>query len=459
MKKKVLAMLMAGALCMTTLAACGNEPSNGGGNGESGNGGNSVENSTPNGGDQQAGGDSQSTSALPDKLENGNLTIVWHTTEDAWNTNKAENPNAFDLVWSTKAEFEKKYGGTVNVIGVGWGEQMETVISMVNSGEVCDLAQAHDQNFPNYPAKNIVQDISQYIDLSDDFWYDSVTEAFTFGGKPYAAGAEATPVVIYYNKTLFEQNGVKTPTEYFNEGNWTWDTFREVAMQLTGDTDGDGNMDIYGFNWWDSFYVQMLAANGTTHLNYGADGSITSNYQTEAAKETFQFLQDAYVTDKYVAIPDGDSFISAFKGGKVAMTCEYGFGGFSAYECDYELGWAPIPTGPSGEKLDCGGGVGGFSIPITSKNPEGAAAFIRMAYELKQASEQSALIEKYGQDQVDLMNTLADHIKFAPIGIGGKYWDANWQIFSGMRDGTPVGTFTQTADECIKEAVVETLGQ
>ena len=196
------------------------------------------------------------------------FSFVWHTTEEAWLANKAENPEAFDLVWTTKEVFEQKYGGTVNVIGVDWGEQQSTIISMVNSGEVCDLGQAHDQNFPIYGAKNIVQDVSQYVDLEDGFWYDSCTNAFSFGGIPYAMGAEATPVVISYNKTLFEQNGVKTPMEYFEEGNWTWETFRDVALEMTGDTDGDGVNDVYGFGWWDSFYVQMLNANGIATIDY-----------------------------------------------------------------------------------------------------------------------------------------------------------------------------------------------
>lgn len=457
MKRKVLSVLMAGTLCAMSLTACG---SGSGSDTTTAAATSAASGETAAAGESTASGETvaESESTLPDTLENPNLTIVWNMTQEAWDQAQADNPKAFDLVWSTKKAFEEKYGGTVTVEGVAWGDQASTVIAKVNAGDVCDLAEAHDQNFPVYGAKNIVQDISKYIDLDDDFWYDSVTKAFTYGGVPYAAGAAATPVVIAYNKTLFEQNGVKTPMEYFEEGNWTWDTFRDVAMQLTGDTDGDGNNDVYGFGWWDSFYVQMLAANGITHLNYGDDGSITGNYQTQAAQETFTFLQNGYITDKFIMIPDGDNFMSAFKGGNLAMTCEYGFNAITAYACDYEIGWAPLPQGPSGAKYDCGGSITGFAIPTTSANPEGAAVFIRMAYELKHQNDEGALIETYGQDQVDLMNTLAEHIKFAPIGIE-KYWDANWTVFSGMKDGTPVSTFTQQANEQIAEGAAITLGQ
>lgn len=461
MKKKFLALAMA-LICTVSMAACGDNSDDQQGN--AGNDGSTTENTGSQGesgedgnaGEEQGG--EEVKSALPDSLENADLVIVWDTTEEAWNTTLQEDPNAFNLVWSTKAAFEEKYGGKVEVIGVGWGEQMETVISKVNAGEVCDLAQAHDQNFPVYGAKNIMQDISQYIDLNDGFWYDSVTNAFTYGGKPYAAGADATPVVIAYNKTLFQQSGVKTPREYFEEGNWTWDTFREVALEMTGDTDGDGTNDVYGFGWWDSFYVQMLAANGTTSINYGAANGVESNYLSPQATEAFTFLQNGYLTDKFIQIPDGDKFINDFKSGRLAMTCEYGFAAITAYACDYEIDWAPLPTGPSGQQYDCGGSLTGFAIPVTSANPEGAAVFARMAYEMLHEWQDGTRVAQYGQEQVDLMNTLASHIYFAPIGIE-KYWDANWTIFSGMTDGTPVSTFATNANEQIKEGASITLGQ
>lgn len=461
MKKKFLAMTLA-MTCVLSLAACGNTPSGENSSQGTENVGGSTENSGAGESNSPAadgsGEGAASASTLPDTLENGDLVIVWDTTEEAWNNTLQEDPDAFNLVWSTKAAFEEKYGGTVTVIGVGWGEQQEQVISMVNAGEVCDLAQAHDQNFPTYGAKHVVQDISQYIDINDDFWYDSTTKAFTFGGVPYAVGADAAPVVISYNKTLFDQMGVKTPTEYFEEGNWTWDTFREVALSMTGDTDGDGNNDIYGFGWWDSFYVQMLNTNGIVGINYTSGDGVASNYTTPQATEAFTFLQNGYITDKFMMIPDGDKFISDYKSGKLAMTCEYAFGAITAYECDYEIAWAPLPCGPSGQKYDCGGSLTGFCIPTTSKNPKGAAVFARMAYELLHEWKSKQQIALYGQEQVDLMNTLSAHINFAPIGIE-KYWDANWTIFSGMIEGTPVSTFVTNADEQIREGASITLGQ
>lgn len=400
-------------------------------------------------------------SPLPETLANGNITILWHTSEEQYKKNLADDPNTFDAVWSVKDAFEEKYGGKVTVISTEWGTQKEQLISMVNGGEVVDLAQAHDQNFPIYPAKNIVQEITKYVDTKDDFWYDGVTNAFTYGEKQYAVGTDATPVVLYYNKTLFENYGEKTPREYYEEGNWTWDNFRNAAIAMTGDTDGDGVNDTFGFGWWDSSYVQFLASNGITHINYQPqDGSaISSNYTTKQAEEAITFLQNGYVKDKYIdTTQDGDYFINQFKSGKLAMTCEYGFNGYNAYNCEYEVEWAPFPTGPSGKTNQGGGGLSGWCIPITAANGEGAAVFMRMASQMQLDFNNDANIVKFGQENVDLMNTLASSIVFAPIGIE-KYWDANWTIYQGMINATPVSTFLTTAHEQILEGAAITLEQ
>ena len=161
MRKKFLATAMA-LVCTASLAACGGNPAEKDPTPTSAakptEAGNTNENNEPDDADKEKEEDNKSS--LPDKLDNANLVIVWDMTEEAWKAAKEEDPDAFNLVWTTKEVFEEKYGGKVEVIGVGWGDQASTVISMVNAGEVCDLAQAHDQNFPIYGAKNIVQDIS-----------------------------------------------------------------------------------------------------------------------------------------------------------------------------------------------------------------------------------------------------------------------------------------------------------
>lgn len=446
--KKSFAMMIASVMMMgTVLAAC-----------SGGSGGNAPagEGAANNGG---AGAATEQPAGEETKLENGNITILYHTSKEQYDENKAANPAAYDAVWETIPQFEEAYGGKVNVIAVPWGDQKSTLISMVNAGDQVDVAQANDQNFPVYPLKKIVQPLDQYIDMADPFWNAAVTKAFSFGGKPYAAGVGAAPIVIYYNKTLFENNGVKSPGELYSEGNWTWDTFRSTALEMTTDTDGDGKNDQFGFGWWDAGYPLFVASNGLTLLSYNEDGSISSNYESDNVKAAMQFAQDALLKDKYIdKDKEGDYFNAEFKNGKLAMSAEYGFGGFTVFKSDYELDFVPVPTGPNGTKDVGPGGMSGWSIPTVSKNPEGAAAFIKMLSEneLKAASDNN--VKQFGQEKVDQMNALAGKILFAPIGVE-KYWDANGAAMTGIKDGTPVGTFAATAKAMLDEGIKITLTQ
>ncbi|WP_314001373.1 extracellular solute-binding protein [uncultured Paenibacillus sp.] len=452
-KRSVFAIALAAFMLMALLAGCGG---NGGNNGSNaGAGTNAAGNNAPAGEDKA--GETASTDET--KLSDGNITILYHTSKEQYEENKKGNPNAYDAVWETIPQFEAAYGGKVTVIAVPWGDQKPTLISMVNAGDQVDVAQANDQNFPVYPLKKIVQPIDPYIDLSDSFWNSAVTKTFTFGGKSYAAGTSAAPIVIYYNKTLFANNGVKTPSEYYAEGNWTWDSFREVAKELTADTDGDGKNDQFGFGWWDAGYPLYVASNGKTIMSFNDDGTITTNYESENVKEAMQFAQDALLKDKFIdAEKEGDYFIGEFKNGKLAMTAEYGMAGFNVFKSDYEIDFVPVPTGPKGTPDAGPGGLSGWAIPTASKNPEGAAAFIKMVSEneMKAATENN--VKNFGQEKVDLMNKLAGSILFTPIGVE-KYWDANGAAMTGIKDGTPVGTFATNAKNLLEEGIKITLTQ
>ncbi|MGO4370765.1 ABC transporter substrate-binding protein [Paenibacillus sp. MCAF20] len=447
-RKSFALMLAAVVMSVTVMSGCA---SNGGSKD------NNEGNTAANGGNGAAATEAPKEEAP--KLDNGNITILYHTSKEQYEENKAANPAAYDAVWETVPQFEQAYGGKVNVIAVPWGDQKSTLISMVNAGDQVDVAQANDQNFPVYPLKKIVQPLDSYMDMTDSFWNASVTKAFTFGGKPYAAGVGAAPIVIYYNKTLFDNNGVKSPGELYSEGNWNWETFRSTAMEMTQDTDGDGASDQFGFGWWDAGYALMVASNGLTLLSYNEDGTIASNYESDNVKDAMQFTQDALLKDKFIdKDKEGDYFNAEFKNGKLAMTAEYGFGGFTVFKSDYELDFVPVPTGPKGTKDAGPGGMSGWSIPTVSKNPQGAAAFIKMLSEneLKVATDNN--VKMFGQAKVDQMNELAGKILFAPIGVE-KYWDANTTALTGIKDGTPVGTFAATAKAMAEEGIKITLTQ
>lgn len=76
--------------------------------------------------------------------------------------------------------------------------------------------------------------------------------------------------LCYYNKTAFEQAGVKSPGDYFMEGNWTWDTFEKAGEEITQDLDGDGVNEMYG----SGTYFWLIPTPMYRQMN--DDGTLTS---------------------------------------------------------------------------------------------------------------------------------------------------------------------------------------
>ena len=397
--------------------------------------------------------------AIP-ALAEDTINIIWYNTEDNYKSNLEANPNHFDPVWSVIPEFEAATGVKVNVIAVEWGDMINTAATRVGNGEPVDLVQANDQSFPVYPARKIVQPIAQYLDLSKDCFYDSVTNAFTFGGQAYAAGNDVSPLVMYYNVDMFEANGVDLPRDLYEAGEWTWENFRRVAKELTVDTDNDGEDDQFGFGYWDTDYVSFLASNGTSNLIYNDDGTISTGYLTEAGTQTMTFLQECYTVDKCMWPNSGDdTFTSGWNNGKLAMSLEFAYAYLNKQingELPFEVDWVPMPQGPSGAGDTCLAGVTGWCIGITSALPEAAAKFIEMSAEMKLAADNAVNVERYGEANVAKMNELAGKAHFVPIGID-QYWDNNWTVFTGLRSNEPVVNFLTKAEEQIKAGYESTM--
>ncbi|EKP95548.1 ABC transporter substrate-binding protein [Thermaerobacter subterraneus] len=205
----------------------------------------------------------------------------------------------------------------------------EDVIPFAASGVLLKLDE-HLQN-DSRPAAN----------LGD--YFEPILGAFTHEGGVYGLPWIAQPVVLYYNKALFDEAGVPYPDE-----TWTWDTFKEAAAKLTRDTNGDGKPDVYGFtmNGWPPFAMFAWQAGGDI---VGEDGR-TAPIDSPEALEAARFYQELIYNPKY-AVPEEviaeQGFADMFKAGKVAM-----FMGGASDDLDrvpgLDVGVAPVPSGPAG---------------------------------------------------------------------------------------------------------------
>ncbi len=95
---------------------------------------------------------------------------------------------------------------------------------------------------PEQVASDYMEPLDGFIASDAGFdrgaWYETFLDALSYEGKLYALPTESFGPALVYRKDLFEKHKVKVPT--------TIPELVDAARKLTLDTDGDGNIDVYG---------------------------------------------------------------------------------------------------------------------------------------------------------------------------------------------------------------------
>lgn len=152
-----------------------------------------------------------------------------------------------DLEQQVLAPFERAHPGIEvqqQSAGTGQAEYRERILTSIAAGRPPDVFLLDNIDVPAFTSRGVVLDLAPYLNrLGVDLTrYDStVIGIFRRGGAVYALPKGYTPMVMVYNKDLFDRAGVAYPSD-----DWTWDDFLRIAKALTRDTNGDGQPDQWG---------------------------------------------------------------------------------------------------------------------------------------------------------------------------------------------------------------------
>lgn len=159
--------------------------------------------------------------------------------------------------WATYAEarledqvldrFEHAHPG-VRVVqqsaGTGAAEYRERILTSMAAGAPPDAFLLDNIDVPNFSRRGAVLDLAPYLPrlgVNLARYHPTALGIFRRGDAVYAVPTGYTPMVVAYNKDLFDRAGVPYPAD-----DWTWDDFLRAARRLTRDTDGDGQVDQWG---------------------------------------------------------------------------------------------------------------------------------------------------------------------------------------------------------------------
>ncbi len=179
---------------------------------------------------------------------------------------------------AVKAKFKQKYGITLKVVTVAQNDYLQSILSMITSGNSPDVIKDCDF-WPGFI--QIAQPLENAkIDLTNAIWDQTHLKQSEINGKHYSListsfGQNLT--VCYYNKKLLQNNGIRTPHEYQSIGKWNFEAFEKIMSEVKtklgtgyyGAFLEEGNSTLYSCFGTDTFvYKDGKFTNGTSSSTY-----------------------------------------------------------------------------------------------------------------------------------------------------------------------------------------------
>ncbi|MFC5651905.1 ABC transporter substrate-binding protein [Paenibacillus solisilvae] len=438
-------LMLMSCILVTGLAACG-----GGNNAANTNGENAPANAPANT-PANAPADEPAANATTDNKPAEDNAAAEETIKkelagrtikiSAWwdGTPKPDSDSSIARIAKTK-EVEAKYGVKIEYVNVPFDQYQAKFTTTVLAGQpFADIVRLQYDWALVASLKDQLLKLNDYTNIDDSKLFG---KAYPLKGEDYGFDGK-NPINdqgVFYNRDLFKKLGLTDPQEIFDQGNWTWDTFEDLAKKATQDTNNDGKPDTYGWSGWNFETAQFLIASNGSAVSDDVEGKeMISDPKTI---EALDFLNKMYNVDHVVKVKKGDvnnwEERVTFGDGDVAMTYAFGWlnGEYKGKKIDY--GYVPFPKGPQATDYVnpvTGGGHAWF-IPKGVKNPD----LVMKIYE--EINDIPTKEEYPGQEWLEqIVNTPKD-IELIQ-GMAGKVRFMNFTAYPGFPFADFVGEVTK----------------
>jgi multiple sugar transport system substrate-binding protein len=232
-----------------------------------------------------------------------------------WTSNESQ----LELLGSFVQEFAEKKGINIDVTfeSIAYADFTTKLLLELQGAEAPDVYWVTETSAPAFIASGnlaVLNDAMAEYDPAD--FAEGAMSLWKKGDDVYAIPFSTSPFILLYNADLFEQAGDKTPEVYIAEGNWTWETFREVSKQIKDATGVWGYQTVDGAGYTTSVMQNLLPIIRTYGGDaWDAEGNVLID--NDGAIEAVQLFHDMVYVDQSV-VPPGDE--SSFYTGAAAMT-------------------------------------------------------------------------------------------------------------------------------------------
>ncbi len=217
-----------------------------------------------------------------------------------------------------------------------------------------DIMWLSQEYTPAYAKLGGLQDITALAkgdsQVSFDSMYEGAKAAGVYEENIYGIPWIVNPVIVYYNKGLTDEAGYTNANyEKWAKGEWDVNEFFKIAKSMTKDLNGDGEFDQYGTYIWDWPPISQWLWNfGGGYIDESNNAIVNSKESVEGFNYLVKmFKEDASALPSAGASNNG--MTSFFQSGKVGMILAGSSDGIEKDEQDFEIGYAVVPKGLSGQ--------------------------------------------------------------------------------------------------------------
>ena len=194
------------------------------------------------------------------------------------------------------SDFQKKYGCTIKTVELVFNDYNKMVTQQMATGDPYDICFMHGSMFIPGSVGTIYEDMTSALTQVDSSNLKSDwSNYFKDGSKLYAVchAGSAYPIVMFYNKVMFEEYGLEDPLTLYKHGKWTWDKIKEIGKEVT---DKDNDIYFLSQNW-----INLpTATNGTTGITM-ENGKVVCYLNSKEYYQALTNMKELYYGNDAIA--------------------------------------------------------------------------------------------------------------------------------------------------------------
>lgn len=347
----------------------------------------------------EAKADATDDSSAPGDKRIINIGSWWTQYYDSSHTSVEDDPSysgldVAHLKFDNVAKIEEKYNCEFYWKNLTYAGVQESINNSILAGDPdCDIYMV-ELSFGIPAALNgLATDMKTILPADDDLFTTQQNIKYLDLGdgkacilkRVEAASTVEATYPLGFNKQMLEDNNLEDPRELYARGEWTWDKFIEYCQVLTQDTDGDGQIDQYGYCGFNNETFEQLMMSNGAHVASGKSEELSS----AATGEVLQMMYDMYNTYNvcypydYESGDDSTSMRGQYREGNIgffpiaawiaADKADYDYNGANGSTLSFDTVYVQWPVGPSGNADTNAGKVSAgeyYIIPAGVKDPE-----------------------------------------------------------------------------------------